>query len=365
MDDEHMCTCSLNAKQESTMRIEDLFDSSRMPEKKNLYKIVLYFPFGVLLLCIRLIVGVAALFLLMLLPWDSYTRSIVLKGVNKVLGLVVEIDDKYLDENVKILVANHVSILDRLAVNFILPCKTVSNNLKSISVVTFWKDNDVKRYKEDILTEDIYVLQKYIEGSTAPLIYFPEGATTNGKVGLLKFSPSLFSLKLPIQPVLIHNSVSSFVDVSTSVLGSNVAFDIFWLFFLPCTFFKLKVLPVMLKAPEETAMDFSKRVQNTMASALCLIPTVYTCEDKFELLKRLKIVNSVSGDSPTKQNSSLGHRPIASQTLKEIPDLQCSRLNTAAKTFAKSPKERMLSYQERRTVLIESAKIRYLQKHGN
>lgn len=44
----------------------------------------------------------------------------------------------------------------------------------------------------------------------------------------------------------------------------------------------------MAKLPEESALDFSKRVQHTMANAMGLIPTIYTSSDKFELVKQLR-----------------------------------------------------------------------------
>ncbi|GBM54869.1 Transposon Tf2-9 polyprotein, partial [Araneus ventricosus] len=49
------------------------------------------------------------------------------------------------------------------------------------------------------------------------------------------------------------------------------------------------ILPSMVKLPEESVIDFTRRVQQTMASALNLSPTVYTSSDKKELIKRLQI----------------------------------------------------------------------------
>lgn len=39
-------------------------------------------------------------------------------------------------------------------------------------------------------------------------------------------------------------------------------------------------------------------------------------------------------------------------------------LFTAASTFGKTAQERMLSYQERKQLLIENARKRYVEKHG-
>lgn len=51
----------------------------------------------------------------------------------------------------------------------------------------------------------------------------------------------------------------------------------------------------MVKQPEESVLDFSKRVQHTMAKAMGLIPTVYTSSDKFELIKQLRISTASTG----------------------------------------------------------------------
>lgn len=55
-----------------------------------------------------------------------YSFSAIFKGLCRVLGLVIDVDAKHIDESAKILVANHLSILDRLAVNAMIACSTVS-----------------------------------------------------------------------------------------------------------------------------------------------------------------------------------------------------------------------------------------------
>ncbi|GFY56324.1 ancient ubiquitous protein 1 homolog, partial [Trichonephila inaurata madagascariensis] len=273
----------------SSINLEDLFDSSRILVSPKLYKAVLYFPFALLLLLTRLIAGVLGFLILLLLPQKSQKRSTILKGICKVLGIIVEVDDKYTDENAKLMVANHVSLWDRLAVNIMVPCNTISKDFRvgRADSLSFWKDVDIP-HPRDLTNEEIVAFQMFIEGSSVRVLHFPECATTNGKNGLLKFHPGLFSTNSPIQPVLIHVSSSSFMPISPSVLGSTAWTDIFWSFILPSTFLRLKTLPSMVRFPEESASDFSKRVQQTMASAMDLIPTAFTSSDKEELVKRLQ-----------------------------------------------------------------------------
>lgn len=56
-----------------------------------------------------------------------------------------------------------------------------------------------------------------------------------------------------------------------------------------------RVLPSITKQPDESAVDFSKRVQQTMAKAIGLTPTMYTSSDKFELIKQLRTSAVISG----------------------------------------------------------------------
>ena len=56
-----------------------------------------------------------------------------------------------------------------------------------------------------------------------------------------------------------------------------------------------RVLPSMVKQPEESVLDFSKRVQQTMAKTMGLVSTVYTSSDKFELIKQLKHSTASTG----------------------------------------------------------------------
>lgn len=349
------------------VRLKDLFDCCRLLDKNNFVKVIVYFPFGFLLLTLRLIICIVGLLILSLLP-KTPTWSYILKRLCKVLGLVINIDDKYIDDNAKLLVANHVSILDRFAVNLMKPCNTITKDfqMKDMNILSFWKDVDIQ-YCRELTDNDLRSFHACVEGSSIPVLHFAEGATTNGKVGLLKFHPSAFSFSFIIQPVLVQVSVSSFISASPSVLGSNVYADILWPFFVPQIYYNLKVLPSMVKLPEESAKDFSKRVQHTMASAMGLIPTVYTSSDKFELEKQMRTSATMSDNSSSSSKRNVSDPEQYSEILKRSKVLALTEkttLNTAAKSFGKSPKERMLSYKERKMMLIEAARLKYLQKHN-
>ncbi|XP_054721521.1 lipid droplet-regulating VLDL assembly factor AUP1 homolog isoform X2 [Uloborus diversus] len=354
----------------SSVNIEQLFDISRIKEKNGIYKVALYFPFGFLLFLMRLVAYIVGVVTVSLLPRSSSFRCKISSGICKVLGIVVKIDDKYLDDSTKLLVANHVSILDRMAVNSFIPCNIITNNFQvDTYALFFWRDVDTSQLREP-QSSDIGILQKCIEESPIPSLNFPECATTNGRVGILKFHPTIFSLNFPVQPVLIEISLSSFVNVHSSVLGSSAWSDMFWLLFFPSTFYTLKVLPSMMKNPEEPVNEFSKRVQQTMSNAAGLSSCIYSFADKAELIKRLRTSRSSSASSTSTNVSNIAAQVPHSSTDQDMNALLLKHfhekltLNTAAKTFGKSPKERMLSYQERKTLLIAAAKRKYMEKQG-
>ncbi|KAG8195452.1 hypothetical protein JTE90_002624 [Oedothorax gibbosus] len=351
------------------IKLESLFETIRIQVCPKYYKAILYIPVSLILLIVRLIAALFGFSILQLLPRSSPKRHSVFKRLCRTLGLVIEVDAKHIDDNAKILVANHLSILDRLAVNAMVPCSTVSTEDFRVTIVnslSFWKDVDV-RYSRDVTDDEIWTLQRSIEESSLPLLHFPEGATTNGKIGLLKFHPGVFSLNVAIQPVLIKVSLSSsFMTVSPSVLGSTVWSDVFWSLVLPSTHYYLRTLPSMVKLPNESPQDFSVRVQAAISSALNVEPTIHTSSDKMELTKRLLAPVYVSSSSPVSQTSN----QMAEGSLQNSKDFQKSShkkltMDTSAETFGKTPKERMASYRDRRAILLEAARQKYLEKHSD
>ncbi|GBM53272.1 hypothetical protein AVEN_128437-1 [Araneus ventricosus] len=222
---------------EASIRLEDLFDSSRILVKPKLYKAVFYFPFALFLLLTRLIAVIFAFSILSLLPKASPKRSVVLKGLCRILGIVVEVDDKYNDENAKLLVANHVSLWDRLAVNAMVPCCSITKDfqIRNTDTLSFWNDSDIP-FPREYTTEEVGALQRCIEGSSARVLHFPECATTNGKIGLLKFHPGVFSVNAPIQPQtkiptfqakwLEKHRVNAFSEAKFNVLNVVITSDV-------------------------------------------------------------------------------------------------------------------------------------------
>ena len=76
-------------------------------------------------------------------------------------------------------------------------------------------------------------------------VCFPEGDTTSGKVGLLKFQARALdhhkrnNAQLPVQPLALKVS-RPFPAFAVSVLDTPVWADVFYLLFSPCTTFTIR-----------------------------------------------------------------------------------------------------------------------------
>lgn len=421
----------------TSVNIEELFDSERFPQGLLIIPILVYFPFGLVLALVRLFIGLHTFLVACLLPKTASVRSFVLRTMCFVLGIVVhEGEQKHKNQNAKVVVTNHITVLDHLAVDLVLPCimPSVWDLPKVLSWGLGFKDLGVKQGR-DVLIQNA---QRHCQDSDLPILAHPEGATTNGRVGLLKFSTWPFSIGEPITPVILEVKRPYLLNISPSVIGSRWWSDLLWFFFSPCTIFTIRYLPAMCLEDGTSEEEFTKRVQETMASALSLCATNYTCADKVEYLKRvlfqpvtqdrvtrpytqndvqldrmayqvkevlpyvpvdaikrdliqtnnvsLTISNilegavlyvpeseSTSSQLPHSSTSSSTESPsvktaftscIESNGSNAIPNQYYTSLNTAALSFGKSATERMSSYQERKKRLIETARRRYMEKHG-
>lgn len=131
-------------------------------------------------------------------------------GINKILNLKIvvhgDIKGKY-----GLVVSNHVSYLDILALASIFPLRfTPKNDLKSWPVIGWfihlsrpiWVDRSSRQGSSNALNDFIFSLKNNI-----PVAVFPEGTTTDGKNGILPFKSTPFESAIKsgckIYPVLI------------------------------------------------------------------------------------------------------------------------------------------------------------------
>lgn len=434
--------------------VDDLFDKHRFPRGRQLVPLCLYFPLGVIVCILRIFIGLNAFVAACLLPRMTVLRSCVLRTMCLVLGVIVfeeNVEEKH--ENAKVVVSNHVTVLDHLAIDLVLSC-FMPNVWDLPPFLNWWlgyKGSMLSaKHDQDALVENV---NKHLAESTCPVLTYPENETTNGRAGLLKFCSWPFNLNMPVNPVVITVSRPPVTDVALSVLGSQWWSDLLWFLFTPYTLFTFRYLPRMQKGRDEDVDHFAKRVQTEMAKALKITATNYTIADKSEYVKRILCVPVVTR-SPTSQvrqrfrpedsielirmaqqvkevlpyvplevirrdlvrtksvdmtitnvleglvpfvpepipasnafPSPSTASPKASSSAESVSDADSrnsgksqysaksklsteslastsTNLSTAASSFGKTPTERMMSYQERKQQMIDSARQRYIQKHG-
>ncbi|XP_077992624.1 lipid droplet-regulating VLDL assembly factor AUP1-like isoform X2 [Glandiceps talaboti] len=266
----------------SNTDIADLFDNKRLHGGGSLIVLFFYFPIGIILATLRLFIGVQVFVISCILP--RFLRSAVLRVMCGVLGLVVTTEGvEYRDKDVPVLVTNHISPLDHLAVDLVYP--NVMPSVWDLPGALMWalgyRDMGAKRGREVLIEK----AKEHCEDSSLPLLTHPEGATANGKKGLLKFSTWPFSLDLPIQPIVIKVR-RPVIGINISTLGSRWWQDVFWFFFSPVSIFNLRVLPAMTSSESDSVDEFTKKVQSLMAKELDIATTNFTSADKVEYAKK-------------------------------------------------------------------------------
>ncbi|GAB6023444.1 Ancient ubiquitous protein 1 [Chamberlinius hualienensis] len=286
--------------------IEDLFNNERLPGGFSLFPVILYFPLGIVLATLRVFIGFHAFLVACLLPKSAVVRSYILRVMCFVLGILVSEEvNKNKNKLGKIIVANHVTVLDHLAIDLVLPCTfpCVWDLPQLIIWCLGYKDLGINQGRETFMQN----VQRHCRESNLPILVHPEEATTNGTVGLLKFSTWPFCVNCPISPVIIQVKRLAFLNISPSVLGSRWWSDLFWFIFSPCTIFTVRYLPDMKYDIETSVEDFTKQVQETMSNALKIQATNYTAADKTEYLKKVAFSSAkvVKTSTSSERNSQL------------------------------------------------------------
>ncbi|XP_043920383.1 lipid droplet-regulating VLDL assembly factor AUP1 [Protopterus annectens] len=246
----------------ATVAVEQLFDLQRLPENNFLswLFLLLYTPFGVCLLLLRLFIGVHVFLISCALP-DSLIRRFIVRVMCSVLGLLVKQNDpRLIDRTVKVYICNHVTPFDHNVINLLTSCNTpMLGGLPSFVCWArgFMEMGGVIRRSELTETLNQYVSQE----GTVPLLLFPEEETTNGRTGLLKFCSWPFTVADVIQPVAL------FVKrpfLSESVADSSWIAELLWIFFMPFTVYQVRWLQSVSKNAGESFDQFAERVQKML-----------------------------------------------------------------------------------------------------
>uniref|UniRef100_A0A1I7TPP1 CUE domain-containing protein n=1 Tax=Caenorhabditis tropicalis TaxID=1561998 RepID=A0A1I7TPP1_9PELO len=203
-----------------------------------------------------------------------------------ILGIVVEKSGER-DESARVLCANHVSILDHLAIDILTPCLLPS--VWDIPSVIRWcfgyVDLGAARGREQLVNGAKQLLAKETE---MPLLAFPEGIITSGEKALIKFNTWSFEVSPIIQPVSVRVWRPYPWKIAVSVLGATWWSDLFYFFALPFTVISVEYLPKMEKRDTESLEEFTQRVAATLAANLKITVSKFGISDASEAAKRMK-----------------------------------------------------------------------------
>ena len=264
----------------STIGIQQLFREDRFPTGWRLITLILYSPFGLLLAFLRSFIGFQVLLAAAFVPHVSFIKSMILKTLCFTLGIVVkeESEEKY-DESAKVIIANHISMLDYIPIHLLTNCVTPGRwDAPSAWVLSLksWGHGET-------LVNNI---RSHLRNSDSPVLIQPEGATTTGTTGLLKFEPWPLENATKVQPAVIRVWRPAIADLAVTVVAASELWDIFFYLFVPFTVFTIRYLNVVELEKDETPAQCMERIEAAVARDLEIRPTKFTAKDKMEYEKR-------------------------------------------------------------------------------
>ncbi|KRT82808.1 hypothetical protein AMK59_3061 [Oryctes borbonicus] len=404
----------------STVEIKQLFSYSRFSESPSKIGLLLiYIPVGITLFILRTLLALLLYFTSFILPNAPIFHNIVYKLSYISLGIIVNVENIEKKEEADGIVTNKVSYFDSMVINSVAKCITpgiyLNTFLSSAFGIHYFKStNNIEELKRD--------LSNVVSESKVPIYFQPESIITNGRA-LLKFSIWPFTLCNKVQPVTITINRPG-LDIPISTIYSGYWSDLFFFMFVPCTVYRIKFLPAVEKKglSEET---FINKVRLNIANDLKVKLSNYSAADLKEYVKRyraeqqrnistqnqtigtinpeihrmsiqvrevlplvpydaiykdliktksvdLTITNILEGhvsyvpeqSKPSSSSSNSPTKSTASSSSGSIHQTTNTSLNTAAPVFGKSPQERSISFQERKRLLIENSRKRYIEKHS-
>ncbi|KAL7975864.1 hypothetical protein Chor_011779 [Crotalus horridus] len=296
---------------------ERLFDSHRLPsDGPLLLALLLYAPVGLCLLLVRLFVGLHVFLVSCALP-DGAPRRFLVRALCSVLGLFVWQSRPRRARLPRALVANHVTPFDHNVLALLASCRAPVLSGGAAGFVC-WSRGFLEVAGAGSRVELLESLKGYCsQGANPPLLLFPEEATTNGRVGLLRFSSWPFSIVDTVQPLALRVWRPF---VAASVAGASWVTELLWTFFVPVTVYQVRWLPSVCRQAEETREEFALRVQELLALELGVVSTCLTAADKAEHLKRLHHHLPASRPPPAPRQPSVG-RPQVSRSGASMEDM--------------------------------------------
>ncbi|GMT18737.1 hypothetical protein PFISCL1PPCAC_28862, partial [Pristionchus fissidentatus] len=353
--------------------------------------LLLYLPIGLPILIFRIFLGFHAFVVACLLRKANLLRGYVLRVMCGLCGIVVTSSGQP-DPSTRVVVSNHVTHLDHLAIDLLHPCVLASVwNIPNLLRWCFgYVDLGAREGRQELVNQ----AKKFIQSSEPSLLAFPESALTSGKVGLLRFATWPFEVCPTVQPVSVRISRPLF-DVESTVLGSAWWQDLFIFFALPATVIHITWLPLMKQEKEETVEQFALRVSKEVACDLSIVVTDYTSHDAVEAAKKHLAAKEAAANKKASTRAKLPPAKLdaAAMAIKQAhptvavvdirrdlemthdPNQTIDRIKTgvlkasvvtnkkpAPSSSLSDPSEWRRLFGERKWAMIESNRARYLDR---
>ncbi|CAG9087453.1 unnamed protein product [Plutella xylostella] len=222
----------------------------------SLIQFLLYLPFGLVLLAVRVVLVLVLWIASIILPKKSSFSHLLSVLACCTFGVYVKLKGKR-DPRCSLLVANYVSALDSLA---------CAHALGTISLRK-WKVPPFFASSLGIRSAAQFVRKEHFADSPRPVLLQPEGGATNGR-GLLQFCDWPFQIGGRVQPVAITVE-RPFTNVTVHrPLDSGLPWaDVLWFLFTPVTVYQVTLLPVVERA-DAAEEAFVETVRGSIANAL-------------------------------------------------------------------------------------------------
>jgi len=331
------------------IKIEQLFNTSWFSKDDGndilrLGLLLFYTPIGLLLFVIRTFIATQFLLLKAILP-ESKVKQKAMRVMGTVLGVTISTEGQ-------------------------ISCPTfVSNNITAIDHFVMYAVTNASYVKMEMtqlpspVVRLLCIYDGMLKKASIPkltLVFFPEKETTNGQFGLLSFYEKVL-LDETVQPVGL-TVTRPLLNVNT--VQSGMFSELFFLFFLPYTHYTIKFLP------PETYDEL--QTQKTIASSINSVPTKFKAADKAEFVRKLNYrPPSIATMARTVQQqlhpvilspeSILAALQKTGSVEKAVEEL---RKSFTEPSFPKSASQRMMSFQEKKRLMIATARKKYCEQNG-
>lgn len=275
----------------SPIPLRTMFEYERLSAGETWQRalVFLYVPFGISLVLAR--ISALAVWIPLFFPFALLSRRLTqlyFKGICVLAGMFVFVHNRDAFNpysGPRVVVANHPFTLDGAAWMSVSPSALVV--AEKLAQNRFYRlFSRIARFVVVQQKNTLPKLYDAVNSSDRPVVCFPEGCTTNGIAGVLRYHPFLFSLGVPVHPVSIR--LRRPMPLVHSLLWNNYYADLFWQLFVPWTIFDMTLLPPESKRPEESAQEFADRVQRLTARSVGLVPVGYDADDKTRLRNKTK-----------------------------------------------------------------------------